>query len=115
MGIKTGPKFQITHDTMWQLIVMSEFWALLPATCVGIKDEWLETQTKKCSGCTSQRSIAGFHSKIWNRIAVSIAMEQEPDTLTKLADLITAKRGYRPTPIEVYYKDETGHLIKLSF
>ncbi len=115
MVVKTGPKLHVTHDITIQLMDMEEFWALLPATCVGIKAERTELRTKTCSGCTSRHTVSGLHNKIWNRVCISIAAQQEPDTLTKLADLITAKRGYRPVPIEVYYKDETGHLIKLSF
>ena len=117
MGVKTGPKLVVDHMITYQLLGMPEFWDVLPGLLDDLRGLGTEAHGKalqiamgkSCGGCTSIKSaIQPAHNAVWARIAAVV--NQDP-----FVDLITAKRGYRPSPIEVYYRDEGGatHALRL--
>jgi len=118
VDLKPGPKLVIDHMITYQLLGMDEFWAALPRELADIREAGREAHAKAlqiamgktCAGCTSIKSAVGpVHNLIWSRLVASAAPTHE------IVDLISAKRGYRPRPISIYFKDETGkvHLLTL--
>lgn len=122
MGVtKDGPKLVIDHLITHQLIGMDGFWAAAPP---GMIDDLIplaqECSTKAlaiamgqtCAGCTSLKTaIQPIHTALWERVAKAQKLGVEVGGLT---DFIAAKRGYRPRPVEVYYKDDAGFQHKLT-
>lgn len=118
MGVKTGPKLVIDHMITYQLIGMDEFWAALPPELSGLRDAGREAHRKAvlaatgqaCAGCSSIKSAVGpIHDAVWRGLVDAAA------PMHGIVDLVTAKRGYRPGPIEVYYKSAEGYPARLRF
>lgn len=117
MGIKTGPKLVVDHMITYQLLGMPEFWDVMPGLLDDLRTTGEEACRKAlhiamgqtCGGCsTIRQAVLPAHNLVWARIA------ECPDA-SPFVSLITAKRGYRPSPVEVYYKDEAGatHALRL--
>lgn len=118
---KDGPKLVIDHLITHQLIAMDGFWAAAPP---GMIDDLLPlakecgekalkiAMGQTCAGCNSLKgAIQPIHNALWARVAKGQELGIEPgDILT----FIAAKRGYRPRPVEVYYKDEAGFQHRLT-
>ena len=117
MTQKTGPKLILEHTHLYQIIADKDFWGACP--------EWvdLEKEGKKvhqeivnrmlgigdaaCTGCsTLQLAIRPFQHK-FSSYAVKL-YEEDISQLDSFVTYLTRKRGYRPKPIVVYYKDTDG-------
>ncbi len=122
MGVKTGPKLVVDYMITYQLLGMDEFWeALPPLLAADLREAGREAHAKAlkiatggaCAGCSSIKSaVWGVHCKLWHRLDLLSGVE--PQAVAPLVAAIAAKRGYRPSVIEVYYKDEAGHSRKLA-
>jgi hypothetical protein len=118
---KDGPPLVIDHMITYQLIAMDGFWAAAPP---GVLDDLLplarECSAKAlkiamgegCTGCSSLKTaVQPIHTALWGRVAKAVELGVGADGLV---DFIAAKRGYRPRPVEVYYKDEAGFQHRLT-
>ena len=117
MGVKTGPRLVVDHMITYQLLGMQDFWDLMPGVFDDLWPLFGECRDKAtkvamgqgCGGCTSVKSaMTPAHNALWSRVALL------PDP-SPVVDFIAAKRGYRPSPVEVYYRDEAGatHALRL--
>lgn len=122
MGVtKDGPKLVVDCLITHQLILMPAFWDAVPPGVREMKGRADGAAAvasdiamgKACAGCTSLRqALSPIHSEIWQH--VDLLHEAAPDAVQELVDLIARKRGYRPRPIEVYYKDSAGETHRLT-
>ena len=123
MGVATkdGPPLVLDCLLTRQLIAMNDFWeAAPPGLLEDLKPmavEAADTALKiamgqKCAGCTSLRAaLTPVHNALWGRVAR--AREHGID-LGGVVDFVSAKRGYRPRPLTVYYKDDAGFQHQLT-
>jgi hypothetical protein len=118
---RDGPKFVIDALITHQLLLMPEFWAAAPP---GVQEMKADADAaaklasdvaagKACAGCTSVRAaLTPIHSRIWGHL--DLLHEVSPEAVQPVVDVIAAKRGYRPRPVEVYYKDVAGQTHRLT-
>lgn len=115
MGVKTGPKLVVDYNLTYQLACMDDFWAagtdelrdtLLQDAKDAVAKASAAASGQPCVGCTTLKAaVLPLHNKLWAWVASAIDVGVSVDWLI---DFITAKRGYRPSPIEVYYKSSNG-------
>lgn len=122
--LKEGPQFVIDVMVTYQLIGNPEFWeAAPPGLLDDIRDSAREAYEKalaiargdSCPGCNSIRAaLTDTHNEIGRRLAGVQAVAAEWRGFDPLVDFITRKRGYRPRPIIMFYKDTNGVTAKLE-
>lgn len=116
MGVKTGPRLLVDYLITHQLVGMAGFWAAVPAdveaelrvqaeaACQVATDA---AMGKACAGCGTIRTVmTPIHNALWTRLGELHAAL--PEALAPVVAFLASKRGYRPTPIDVYYKDVAG-------
>lgn len=122
MGVtKDGPRLVVDTLITHQLILMPEFWAAAPpgvGEMKGRADGAAKVaheiaMGRTCAGCTSLRqALTPIHCEIWQHLDLLHAVS--PEAVQPVVDVIAAKRGYRPRPIEVYYKDAAERTHRLA-
>jgi hypothetical protein len=115
MGMKSGPKLVVDYNVTYQLVCMDDFWhagtqelkdELFADAKDGVQKAQAAAAGQSCTGCTTLKAaITPLHNKLWTWIAKAVEVGVSVDWLV---DFITSKRGYRPSPIEVYYRCSTG-------
>ena len=112
MGVasRVGKPFVLTYLNTHQLIAMPDFWeASPPVFRDAFKTECTAAIAKVSpTGCCTETLgavIRPVHDKIWDWIAQS---KDRGASIDWAIDFITLKRGYRPQPIEVYYRTVQG-------
>lgn len=120
--MKPGPPFVVDYMITFQLLQLEELWDALPALAAELRPAAEEAKAKAlrhamgetCGGCGSIRDIVTpVHNRLWGHVALLRAAE--PTAAEPVAALVAAKRGYRPTPIRVYYRGDDGqtHVLDL--
>lgn len=116
MGVDTkGPKLVVDYNVTYQLACMDDFWAACPAELrdtllddakVAVANAAAAAAGRPCVGCTTLKAaILPLHNKLWAWVGKAIEVNLSTDWLVAF---VAGKRGYRPTPIEVYYKSANG-------
>jgi hypothetical protein len=110
--MKSGPEKIITSTILFEMIGDPEFYkipafAFLKKMGQATHKKLLDEHGKVCSGCgvnsTNMRPVTvAFVSQV-----VQLT-EDNPDALGPLADYISGRLGYRPSPLVVYYKGMNG-------
>lgn len=114
-----GPKLVIDYLLSYQLFQLPEFWAGVPSDVV---DAALRAEVdaalgkalqaamgSSCSGCTALHIVMRVvHTKVWKAIASA-----GPTVTDAVVAVVVSKRGYRPKPIVVYYKGDSGKAERL--
>jgi len=121
--VKDGVKFAVDNMVLFQMLGDSFFYQALPAYCGDLQqagkaayDRVVRAALKNeddpaCFGCSSlNKVIDPWRDTLGQRLAKADAGDLEA-----LAAYIGGKRGYRPRPIVMYYKDERGKKAILSF
>ena len=109
---RVGPKLVIDQFILYQLVSFPAFAEALPPGCDDLAPEADKVRKEclaiamgeTCLGCkTIKAAIQPFQDALGKRLAV--VHQTTPYLLDPLIELIRRKRGYRPTPIVMYYKD----------
>lgn len=113
MGVtREGPSLTISHMIFYDMLGDPEFYNQVP-TYYFLKDQGLAIHNKikdailgkdtDCTGCTSIKKSVWPAFEVFAQHAFKLAQDN-PDALKPLGEYITEKKGYRPTPILMYYK-----------
>jgi hypothetical protein len=107
--------YQVLSDPAFFTAVPAFFFLrdVAKATTDKVKQAALDGSAAECYGCGGvkqimQPAIAPFVATLAELAA------KAPDALTPLADYVAARRGFRPTPIVVYYKRD-GRTLSVEF
>lgn len=112
MRISRGPKLVVEAVVVYQLLGLPRFWEALSPLCDDLRAEGeavrrkaLEGAVTGCGGCGTLRAVVGpFADRLWARLAAAVAVD--PAAAGPLVALLADKRGYRPTPVVIYYVAE---------
>lgn len=121
--LKEGPALLIDTAVLFQLSGQSTFLDSLPPgmedlrqTAAAARKEALDIAlgSAACSGCsTMTKAMAEFRDGLGRRLAEVQA--ENAAALDPAAAWISARRGYRPRPITLRYRDEIGSTRLLNF
>ena len=126
MNNRIGRKLVIDHNILYQLLLDELIWELVPE--IGYLKEELENShhfalerllkprevSSGCSGCTSLKTSMRPAMQAIGCF-VADAQKNEPERLHNLITFITQKKGERPSPIVIRYKDADGKITALEF
>lgn len=120
-----GPGLIIDHMVMYQIISDDKFWSEVPAFAFmknsskhavqQIVSQIVDSKgVSDCAGCSSLRPLTVPILIVFGQHIAQLKQDS-PEALNDLVDYIASRRGYRPVPIAVYYKDEGGKSAKVEF
>lgn len=119
--LKDGPALVLEVSVLFQLLRADGFWAALPAGSDDLR-EIGQLAADKAVGvamgfeCTSCSSLAAALAPIRDALGRRLASVQatQPALLDPVILWIAKKRGYRPRPIRLIYRDEVGSARTLN-
>ena len=126
MNSRIGRKLTIDHNILYQLLLDELIWEMVPELGY-LKDELdnahhyaLEKLLRPqevspgCTGCTSLKASMRPAMQALGAF-VADAQENDPERLDNLVNFISRKKGERPSPIVLRYKDAAGKITALEF
>lgn len=126
MNTRVGTKLVLEHNILYQLLSDPLFWENVPEF-LDLKDtgerahhfavERLTTPKEISPGCvgcaTFKSTLAPLLKEVAERVFEWAA--NSPEKLDNLVTYITKRRGYRPNPIVMYHKDDSGQIRATEF
>ena len=126
MNSRIGRKLVIDHNILYQLLLDDLIWELVPE--LDYLKEDLENShhfalerllrprevSPGCHGCTSLKtSMRPALQAVGSFVAN--AQKDDPDKLNNFIEFISKKKGERPSPIVIHYKNDDGKITALEF
>jgi len=124
--MRDGPKFIIDHMIAYQLFGDPEFFVKVPVffflrdqaqACVHqIVTNIVDRPSGQCLGCSNIRSLLMPVMLALVKQIRSLAASGDDGSvaLQPLVDYISGKCNYRPRPISVYYRDDSGKISSID-
>jgi hypothetical protein len=126
MNTRVGTKLVLEHNILYQLLSDPLFWESVPEF-LSLKDEGEKAHffalehlmtprevSPGCVGCTSLKATMGPILVTMAEMVVEWS-SNSPEKLENLVTYITKRRGYRPDPIVMYHKDNSGQIHAAEF
>lgn len=119
-AMKTGPTLAIDHNVLFQLLQDPAFYRRVPVFHF-MKDQALavverivaraglppEQREGDCAACGSLRQEIAPLQQVFVAELRKLAADA-PEALASLVDYVAARRGYRPVPVVVYFREADG-------
>jgi hypothetical protein len=104
----------------YQLLADDEFYTVVPPSLATLEEQARKARQdalnvalgKACAGCSSVRDVLMPIMDEYGR-QLSVIHQADPEALNPLVDYISRKRGFRPTPIVLYYREVNGKTTRL--
>jgi hypothetical protein len=121
--MKDGPPLVLDAIALFQLAADPAFFSTLPAgfsdweqSCrdayMAVVNQTVRAPASACYRCGSvSHTMSPVLSELGRRLA---SFQASGGNLEPLANLVAAKRGYRPRPLVLYYRSEDGKILSLS-
>jgi len=126
MNTRVGAKLVLEHNILYQLLSDPLFWENVPEF-LDLKDvgerahyfaiERLTTPKEISPGCVGCATFKSTLSPLLSEVTAMVFewTVNSPEKLNNLVAYITKRRGYRPSPIVMYHKDDSGQIHAIEF
>lgn len=121
MGVSDGPRLVVDPALTYRYVVRGGLWEALPPGLADDLIDWAGVAAAAVLQAAMGRpravtppsaAMAEFHDVFWDRLARAY---QAGVGLDGLVAFVAADRGYRPRPVEVYYKSGDGRPAVFAF
>jgi len=126
MNTRVGTKLVLEHNILYQLLSDPLFWESVPEFLelkdVGDRAHYIAIErftvpkeiSPGCVGCAGLKATMRPVLEEMSKLVFEWS-ENSREKLDNLIAYITKRRGYRPSPIVMYHKDEAGHIHAVEF
>lgn len=104
----------------YQLLADDEFYTVVPPSVAPLEEQAKKARQdalnialgKACAGCSTIRDVLMPVMDEYGR-QFAVIHQTDPAALDPLVNYIARKRGFRPTPIVLYYREVNGKTTRL--